>query len=115
MEAKETPDSSDRRMAMEMANSRLEDVRGAPYSVLTNSLSYNVYYLDKITGAWRMSASDQGETVSINGRNRPITTTAQYLDADGGSASYDCLRVTASVRYGNAAKDTVTLSTIRAP
>ena len=103
----------DRRMAMEIANSRLEDIRCAAYSDLANgTLNYNVYYLDKITGTWRLSTSDQGETVAINNRRRAMTTTAQYNPADG---DYDCLLVSASVQYGNGPKDVVTLSTIKAP
>ncbi len=107
----------DRRAALNVANSRLEEIRSAPYGSVarTNVASYTVYYLDRIGGTWHMSATDPGETVRIGAALRPLTTTAQLVDADGGSASYDCVRVTVRVGYRNGTSDSVKLETLRAP
>ena len=105
-----------RRTAMELANSRLEEIRGAPYSdVCPASQSYDVNFVDWMTGSWRVSNADQGETVTIGGRTRPISTTVQYMDVDGGAATYDCLRIAVSVAYGGGPEDVVRLATIRSP
>ena len=105
-----------RRTAMEFANARLEALRNAPYTVIQPpTQTYTAYYLDDITGSWRVSASDQGETVTLSGRSLPMTTTVQYMDADGGAASYDCLRITVHVWYRDGANDVVRLQTIRSP
>ena len=105
-----------RRTAMELANSRMEELRSALYSDLVPpAANYDTCFLDFMTGAWRVSATDQGETVTLGGRSRPIVTTVQFMDADGGSASYDCLRISVSVQYRDAVKDTVTLQTVRSP
>ena len=105
-----------RRTAMELANSRMEEIRGALYAAIVPPVaSYDTYYLDFITGAWRVSATDQGETVTLGGRSRPMVTTVQYMDVDGGPASYDCLRISVSVQYRDTARDAVTLQTVRSP
>ena len=105
-----------RRTAMELANSRLEEIRGAPYSdVSPSSHNYDTNFLDRMSGSWRLSNADQGETVTIGGRTRPITTTVQYMDVDGGSATYDGLRIAVSVGYSGGAEDVVRLATIRSP
>lgn len=106
----------DHRSALELANSRLEEVRSAPYTSVarTNVLSYAVYYLDRIGGTWHMSAVDPGETVKVGATTRPMTTTAQFVDADGGTASYDCIRVTVSIPYHTGTSESVKLETIRA-
>ena len=106
----------DHRTALEVANSRLEEVRSAPYTSVarTNVSSYAVYYLDRIGGTWHMSATDPGETVKVGNTTRPMTTTAQFVDADGGTASYDCIRVKVRVPYHTGTSDSVTLETIRA-
>ena len=106
----------DKRVALEVANSRLESVRAAAFTLVDPpSSNYTAYYLDFMTGAWRVGGTDPGETVIINGGSFPMTTTVQYMDADGGSSSYDCLKVAVSVRYRKSTSDAVTLGTVKAP
>ena len=105
-----------RRAALSVANSRLEAVRGSQYDDFTPTLEdYTVYYLAPVGSSWTLSTSDPGETISINGRSMPITTTVSYVDIDGGTASYDCVRVRVSVGYRSGRADRVTLETIVAP
>ena len=105
-----------RRTATELASSRLEELRAAPYaSICPSAKNYNLYYIDRITGSWRVGTTSQGETVKVNGTARPMTTTVRYVDADGGSATYDCLRLTVTIQFGRGALDTVTLETLEAP
>lgn len=106
----------DRRTALEMANSRLEDARGAAYaSVRPSSSNYNVYYVSRTGSAWQVTAGNPNETTKVNGRSRPITTTVQYVDVDGGSASYDCIRLWVSVQYSANASNLVILETLKSP
>ena len=102
-----------RRIALGLANSRLEELRSAPYAALTAliALNYNTNAIRKTSGQFVLGS---GETVSMSGKLMPVTTTLQYADADGGSASYDMLRLTASVQYRSAG-DVVTLQTLRSP
>ena len=105
-----------RRSAMELANSRMEELRSAAYpSIAPPTLTYAVQYLDRIGGVWHASATDPNETVVIGGIARPMVTTVQYVDADGGSASYDCLRLKVVVQYRGNAGDVVILETIESP
>jgi type II secretory pathway pseudopilin PulG len=109
--------AQDERVALQTAIGRIEDLEATPYNAITNSFAVgtNVFYLDKLTGAWSASATNRGETVVINGPSRPITTTAQFVDADGGSLSYDCLRVSVSVGFNRKSADAITLRTVLAP
>ena len=102
-----------RRIALGLANSRLEELRSAPYGVLTAliPLNYSTNSIRKLSGQFVLGS---GETVSMGGKNMAVTTTLQYADADGGSSSYDLLRLTAAVQYG-AARDIVQLQTLRSP
>ena len=102
-----------RSMALAVANSRLEEVRATPFSVLTALISknYNTNFIRKVSGQFALGSN---ETVFIGGRLMSMSTTLQYADADGGSASYDYLRVTASVPYPGV-RDVVTLQTLRGP
>ena len=79
-----------KRAALEEANKRLEELRASGYDATkpTNN-NYVVVYLQKSGNAWNRRSSDPGETVSINGQTMPIVTTVQFVDVDGGSASYD--------------------------
>ena len=106
----------DHRTALALANSRLEEVRSAPYTSVarTTTYSFTPYYIDRIGGTWHMTATDPGETVTVGASVRPMTTKAVFVDAHGGASSYDCIRVTVSVQYrGN--NEWVTLETLRAP
>ena len=106
----------DRRLALEMANSRLEELRGAAYATLCPlARNYTPCYVDRMTGAWRVSAADPGETVTLAGQSQPITTTVQYQDACGGGTTYDCLRIKVKVQYRAGANNVVNLETMRSP
>jgi type II secretory pathway pseudopilin PulG len=83
-----------RRTATDIANGRLEDVRSVSYTnVASGTVNGTVRYLRRNASSWSILNSDPGETVVVNGRTRPIVTTVQYIDADGGATSYDCLRI----------------------
>jgi len=103
------------RTALEVANGRLEALMGAAYSaVVPLANNYSTYYVDYLTGQWRVSNVDRSETTIVGGRTRPITTTVTYIDADGGSATYDLIRFTVAVQYTDTATDVVRLETMRA-
>jgi len=102
-----------RRIALGLANSRLEELRTVPYTALTALISknYNTNSIGKVGGQFTLSP---GETVSICGKPMSMTTTIQYADVDGGTSTYDYLRMTSSVQY-HGANDQVTLQTMRGP
>lgn len=105
-----------RRVALEIANGRLEDTRAAAYNQIAHATkNSDVRYLSRGTNSWTISSSNPNETTVVNGRARPMVTTVQYLDADGGSASFDCLRVAVRVYYGPGTNEFVGLETIRSP
>jgi len=105
-----------RRTALGLANTRLEELRAAVYtSVRPPSFNYSLYYLDYLTGAWRVSDFNRGETARFSGVARPMVTTVRYVDASGGSAAYDLLRLAVSVQYGVGAGEVVRLETLRSP
>lgn len=106
-----------RRTATELAGSRLEELRTAPYdSIKPPAKNYNVYYISRASGTWTTpAATDPGETNRVNGLWQPMTTTVRYVDADGGGATYDCLRLAVTLRYGRSALDVVTLETLESP
>ena len=105
-----------RRVALEIANGRLEDMRAAGYSQIAHATkNSSVRYLSRSTNSWSISSSNPNETTVVNGRTRPMVTTVQYIDADGGSTSYDCLRVAVRVYYGPGTNEFVGLETIRSP
>lgn len=104
-----------RRLALEAANSRLEEVRGSAYATFKPpALNYITYYLSQNAGNWRVTSGDPDETVLINGVMKRMTTTVTYADLDGGLSSYDALRVTVSVQY-RGTDDRVSLETLCAP
>jgi type II secretory pathway pseudopilin PulG len=106
----------DRRTALELANSRLEDLRGAVYNnVKPSANNFNLYYLRRPGTNWVVSATATNETVVVNNRTRQRTTTVRYVDVDGGSTSYDALRFNVSVQYGSSANTWVELETLRGP
>ena len=108
---------SNKRIALEAGNARMEDIRGTAYTVLQGLVpaDYGLHYLKKVGVAWQVSSTDPGETVSINGLFMPITTTLQYMDIDGGINTYDCFAVTVSTAYRKGFSDRVTLQTIYSP
>jgi len=108
-------DQKNRRIALGVANSRLEDIRATPYTVLTALISqnYNTNTIKKVGNAF---VAGTGETVSIGGKTMSMTNTIQYVDADGGTGTYDYLRVTVSVQYPlRSGSDVVRLQTAEGP
>lgn len=105
----------DRRTALEIANGRIEDTRVAAYgSISPLAQNYNIYYLSRTGANWRVTSADPGEKAVVNGRQRAMQTTVQYVDIDGGSSSYDVLRLMVSVRYHANTSSVVALETLRA-
>ena len=105
-----------RRTAVELASSQLEELRSAPYALISQlGNNYNIYYIDRLTGNWRVTGANHDETVLVNGQRRPITTTVQWFDADGAGDIRDCIRLKVSVQYGRNASDIVTLETLESP
>jgi Tfp pilus assembly protein PilV len=105
-----------RRTAAEVANGRMEALRAAAYSdLLPLSQNYNWYFLRFTGNVWSVSSSDPGETVTINQQNRPMRTRVQYVDADGGSSSYDCLRLQVQVQFARDVNSLVIVETMKAP
>jgi len=104
-----------RRVAAEVANGRLEALRAALYTtILPLAQNYNWYFLTFTGGVWVVSGGDPGETIALNEQTRPIRTRVQYVDADGGSASFDCLRLQVQVQFARDAGSVVTLETMKA-
>ena len=108
----------DRLAVFELVNGRLEELRSLPYSTFTDYLpkTYDVYWMRKRAGAWELYDSRVRQNLLVNrSRRYRITTTVQYVDADGGAPSYDMLQFTVSMPYRTGDTDEVVLSTYRAP
>jgi prepilin-type N-terminal cleavage/methylation domain-containing protein len=105
-----------KRVALEAVNSRLEDIRAAAYGdIKPQTQDYAVHYLKKAGSVWQHSSTNPAETATINGMPLPLTTTVQYMDIDGGGASYDYVHVKVAAGYRVGQPDTVTLETYVAP
>ena len=105
-----------KRVAVEVASARIEAVRAAGFqAVKPASADYEVRYLRCTTGVWSSATAECAETVLINNLVCPIATTIQYADADGGTPSYDGLRIRVALRYAGSAGDTLVLETLLAP
>ena len=103
----------DRRLAMEKANGRLEEMRAANVASITPaSNNYAVYYADHITANWRVSSVNNGETFMLSGQPHPMRTTVQYVDIDGSSNSFSCLRLHVETQYSWKTSDVVMLETL---
>jgi type II secretory pathway pseudopilin PulG len=114
-----------KRVALEVANGRLEDLRAADFTdIQPLTTDYFSDYIDKSGGNWVVTDGGlnldpnpilgPGENADINGNLLPMTTTVRYIDADGGSSSYDYLLVNVSVNYRLNSSETVQLSTYSA-
>lgn len=104
-----------RRTAAEVANGRMEALRAATYAdLLPLAQNYNWYFLAFTGGVWVVSAGDPGETITLNELARPMRSRVQYVDADGGSASYDLLRLQVQVQFARDANSVLTLETMKA-
>lgn len=105
-----------KRVALEAANSRLEEIRASQYDdVKPTGSDYNTHYLSGQVGNWVLADSDPGETKNINGRTLPIVTRVRYMDIDGEPDSYDYIRITVSMGYRAGIDNTVTLETFCFP
>ena len=106
----------DKRVALEIANSRLEEIRASQYSdIHPVNDDYDIHYLSGQIGSWTITDSDPGETKGINSKTLPIVTTVRYMDIDGGSSTYDYVRIAVSIGYREAISTTVTLDTFCFP
>lgn len=89
-----------KRVAMELANARLEEMRFASYVSIAPGHDYYVHKIKKSgSGGWDIDYTGADENVTINNMSLPIVTTVQYVDEDGGFASYDYLKVDVEVNY----------------
>jgi len=114
-------------VALQVANSRLEELRADLYAkIIPQDLdgnlyyNYNLYYInyDVNNKKWVFNSIDPNDTVSINKlSNLPITTTVQYVDVEPADAivSYDYVHVTVSVAYRLGSSDIVKLETYIGP
>jgi len=103
-----------KRLAIEAANLRLEEMRSATYTDIAPFPADNedIHYIKKVSGSWEKDSTDD-ETVNIHGIAFPITTTVHYIDAqdDVPVNSYDFLRVVVRVGYRLNPDERVTLET----
>lgn len=107
----------DRIAVLERVNGRLEELRAEPYTTFTDTLplDYNEYWMRKEQGEWTFYSSRSRQTLLVNqARRYRVTTTVRYVDADGGTPSYDMLKFTVGMRYRTGAADEIVLSTYRA-
>jgi len=106
----------DRLSVLERVNQRLEWLRSEPYtSVQPPAENFSTYWMRTPTvSGWRFYTSRRTQNVTVNTRRYRMETTVQYVDADGGSPSYDALLFTVSMRYRTGSNDEITISTYRA-
>ncbi len=99
-----------KRVTLEVANARLERLSGADYDNITPlAYDYSIYYING--SDWFVYETDPGETVNINGIDMPMTTMVQYVDDDGGTDSYDYLRLEVQVGFRPDSNQRVSLVT----
>ena len=116
-----------RRAALELASQRLEEVKAADYSeIIPDGFDpgYDPYYI-----VWRSSWDTLANLVEYptdpnfsydyvtvgNLANQKMLTEAQYIDNDGGGDSYDYLKITVTVSWGDNPDNKVELVTLIAP
>jgi type II secretory pathway pseudopilin PulG len=105
----------ERRLALEAANGRLEQVRAAPYQQI-RPLAWG-YSTGYVTLGMVVQNNDPRESIALGGVPRPILTTVQYVDGSNrdGSNSCDYVRLAVSVGYHDGRDNCVTLETLYAP
>jgi len=108
---------SNRRIALEIANARLEDLRAAGFGIISPEQDFDVYYITGQGVNWLLSDNDPEEIVSVNNLDMPIVTTIQYVDDNEADMidSYDYLNVSVIVGYRQNTGEAVTLNTYIAP
>lgn len=105
-----------KRVAVEVANARLELVRGSGYdNVKPTTQSFAAIYLNGTSGTLVRGSSNPNETFSVHGVVLPIVTTVQYVDIDGGSSSYDALKVVVQVGVRLGSSERIRLETFVSP
>jgi type II secretory pathway pseudopilin PulG len=102
-----------RMSAVAVASRCLEEWRGTGWGSVTNLLPNprsGVTVNVRRTGlcSWAGGSTN----VTLNGVVMPVTNAICYVDADGGSASWDAVQVTVSVTYPGRAGSSVVLQTI---
>lgn len=100
-----------KRVAIEVANSRLEDVRGTAYRDLVMSVNTNVFSPQSVVKSNSTWVTGSGEMISVSGASLPISTVFQFTNIDGAAM----LRVTVGVQSRADLADRVTLQTLRGP
>ena len=107
-----------KRVATEIANSRLEQLRASGYTEISPSPAddWDSHYIKRVGGNWVFDGSND-ETVNINGLILPITTTVQYVDKQGDIPpnSLDYILAIASVGYRLNTNNRVELRTFLNP
>ena len=107
----------DRMTVLELVQSRLELLRAEDYAnVHPPAENYNTYWMRPPQGGqsrWRFYTSQARQRLNVNSRRYFMTTTVRYVDADGGSPSYDALLFTVSMRYRQGSTDEIKISTYR--
>ena len=111
--------------ALAAANSRMEQLKASRFTDIANAnttpqphdyvTAYNIRWNN---GAWAsrdITDTQQNETVTVNNKDRPITTTIKYVSIDAARPALDYLDVVVTVAYGTKATDTVTLETFISP
>jgi len=122
-----------RRAALELASQRLEELKAADYSKITPEIArdgfgpdYNLlYYIVWRSDEWKPLddlIDDPGDPnfsydyVTVNNlADQKMLTQAQYIDDDGLPDSYDYLRITVTVSWGDNPGNKVELVTLIAP
>jgi hypothetical protein len=103
------------RVAIELANARLEALHASAFNTVKPPLNAAVTFLSGGPDTWTRTTSDPGEVRSVGGQDFPLTTRVEAVDVDGVPPAADCLRVTVSVIYRRATGERMTLSTIQYP
>jgi hypothetical protein len=98
------------RVATDLAAGRLEELRGAPFAQLA-PVDTTPHYPARSNDVWVLLASDPGETVTLNGRIFPVTTTLWLPEA--GDALH--VRARVEVAYGPEPDTRVRMDTRLAP
>jgi type II secretory pathway pseudopilin PulG len=107
-----------KRIALEVANRRLEEMRASNYEdiIPMPADDWNVHNIKLVSGSWVLDSADD-ENVVINGINFPITTIVQYVDgnADTPPDSHDYILANVRVGYRLNPDERVELVTIFGP
>lgn len=106
-----------KRLAVELACNRLEEIRGSIYDTVRPVASnYNWHFLARSpSNTWSVMDNDPREIVVTNSRAFPIATLVRYEDVDGWAASYDYVRIRVRVTHRAGTSDDVVLETCHAP